>query len=143
MIKIAVIGNIHTDGLEILIKSNFEIIEISNFSKEHLINNLKDVDAIVLRTLNLNIDILQECKSLKIVARHGVGIDNVDLNYLNKKNIALAITGTANAKTVAEHVMTMFLNLSKSIKTSDHLVRSGQFHKKNTIESYIFYDLII
>ena len=62
-------------------------------------------------------------KSNKIVSRHGVGYDNVDLKYLNKTKIALAITGSSNAVTVAEHVMAMFLNLCKLSKTSDQLVR--------------------
>ena len=58
---------------------------------------------------------MSKCNKLKIVARHGVGYDNVDLDYLNKKNIALAITGQSNAISVSEHVMTMMLVLSKKI----------------------------
>jgi len=135
MPKIALMGQIHEEGLKVLNDSNFNIIEIADYSDENLRKKLIDVDAISLRTAELHSEILQECKSLKIVSRHGVGYDNVDLNYLNKKKIALAITGSANAVTVAEHVMAMFLNLSKLSKTSDQYVRSGQFNLKDSMQN--------
>ena len=93
MQKVALMGQIHEDGLKILKDSKFNVIEITNYSYDNLIKELTNVDAIAIRTAELKQEILQECKSLKIVSRHGVGYDNVDLNYLNKEKIALAITG--------------------------------------------------
>jgi len=140
MIKVATMGKIHDDGINILRESNFEIVNISDFSRENLINYLRDVDAIAIRTATLSKNILEECKSLKIISRHGVGYDNVDLDYLNQEKIALTITGSSNAITVAEHVMSMFLNLCKLSKTSDQLVRNGKFNQtqiiKDTFELY-------
>ena len=133
MPKIALMGQIHEDGIKILKDEKFEIIEITDFSYNNLVQELKNVNAIVLRTATLSKDILKECKSLKIVSRHGVGYDNVDVNYLNNHKIALAITGTANAISVAEHVMSMFLNLCKLSKYTDHLVRTGNFTKIDTV----------
>ena len=48
-----------------------------------------------------------------------MGYDNVDIDFLNKNKIALAITGTANSVSVAEHVMTMILFLTKNIVNYD------------------------
>ncbi len=57
---------------------------------------------------------MKSCQSLKIVSRHGVGFDNVDIKYLKKKNIALGITGTSNAITVSEHVnYNVFISMQK------------------------------
>jgi len=141
MTKVALMGEIHEDGLQILTESKFNYKNITNYSHENLKIELKNVEAIALRTAELPQNILHECKSLKIVSRHGVGYDNVDLDYLNKEKIALAITGSANAVTVAEHVMAMFLNLCKLSKKSDIIVRSGQFNlkasmQKNMLELY-------
>ena len=133
MQKVALMGEIHSDGLKILEDSKCKIIEITNYSSENLIKELTDVDAIALRTAELSSEILQECKSVKIVSRHGVGYDNVDLSFLNKEKIALAITGAANSVTVAEHVISMFFSLCKFSKTSDHLVRMGKFNQKQFI----------
>ena len=112
--KIAVMGSIHNDGWDLLRKENFECFEITNFDEQNLAKVLEDVDAILLRTSNLNSNILSKCRNLKIISRHGVGYDNVDIDYLNKHHIALAITSTSNAVSVAEHVLTCFLYLTKN-----------------------------
>ena len=136
MTKIAMIGSIHSDGWSILEKNGCDVFEVTDFSSDSLIAKLQDVDGIALRTAKLTKDVLKKCHKLKIVSRHGVGYDNVDLNYLNEKKIALAITGTANAVTVAEHVMAMFLNVCKILKQSDELVRDGKFIKKSSLPDF-------
>ena len=130
MKKIAVIEQIHKDGLELLEKTqgyDYEII--TDISEENLIKKLPEFDACTLRVSKLNEKILKHCPKLKVISRHGVGYDNVDLNYIKKKNIALLITATANAVAVAEHVIYMMLSVSKSINQYDDEVRSGNFKK--------------
>ncbi len=130
------IGSIHADGWSILEKKGCDVFEIKDFSSDNLINKLHNVDGIVLRTPKLTSDILKNCNNLKIVSRHGVGYDNVDLNYLNNHQIALAITGTSNAISVAEHVMMMFLSICKITKQSDQLVRNGKYKEKNLLPDF-------
>ena len=134
--KIAVIGNIHSDGWEILEKAHFKSFEIFNFNENNLKKELKNVDGILLRTANLSSNVLSGCHNLKIVARHGVGYDNVDLEYLNQNEIALGITGTSNAVSVAEHVLTSFLYLTKNIHLSDKLTREGKFNEKSSLPNF-------
>ena len=136
MKKIAILGPIHNDGWKFLQKLQYDVIEITDITKENLIKELNDVDGIILRTATLSADVMSECPNLKIVARHGVGYDNLDLNYLNEKKLALAVTGTANAVSVAEHVMTMFLYLSKKINKSDALVKKGNFDQKTSLPNF-------
>ena len=100
-----------------------------------LAEELENVDGILLRTANLSSNVLSGCHNLKIVARHGVGYDNVDLEYLNQNEIALGITGTSNAVSVAEHVLTSFLYLTKNIHLSDKLTREGKFNEKSSFDS--------
>jgi len=136
MKKIAIIGPIHKDGWAVFKKLNFDVFEITNLSRDNLIKQLKDIDGIALRTANLDSNIMKECPKLKIVSRHGVGYDNVDTSYLNKNKLALAVTGTSNAVSVAEHVLTMFLYLSKNIHLSDALTKNGDFDKKTTLPNF-------
>ncbi len=137
--KIAIMGEIHPDGLQVFKGDNIKILHIENFEEESLISRLSDVDGIVIRTAKLSSKILSCCKKLKIVSRHGVGYDNVDSNFLTANNIMLTITGTSNAVSVAEHVMTMFLYLTKNIHLSDNLVKTGNFKKKSELPD--FYEL--
>ncbi len=137
--KIAILGEIHNDGLNLLNSEDFKVIIVNDFDTKNLISKLSDVDGIVIRTADLKSDILSKCTKLKIVSRHGVGYDNVDLNYLNEKKIPLAVTGQSNAISVAEHVMTMMLLLSKNILASDNLTRANGFNKKSILPD--FYEL--
>ena len=126
--KIAVIEEIHKDGLNLFNKHpDFEYELITNVSESNLIKKLPNFDACTLRVSKLDEKILKHCNKLKAISRHGVGFDNVDINYIKKNNISLLITATANAVAVAEHVLSMFLSLSKSISKYDEEVRKGNF----------------
>ena len=136
MKKIAMMGSIHEDGWNFLKSKGYNVFEITDFREENVIDKLENVDGICLRTSKLNSKVLKHCNNLKIVSRHGVGYDNVDLDYLNLNNQALAITGTSNAVSVSELVMTMFLYLLKKINLSDDLVKSGNFKNKNLLPDF-------
>ena len=137
MKKIAIIEQIHKDGLDILEKnSGFHYELITDVSEENLIEKLPEFDGCTLRVTKLNKNILKNCPKLKVISRHGVGYDNVDLDYVKNNNITLLITATANAVAVAEHVIYMMLSISKSINRYDQEVRSGYFKKNaSTIET--------
>ena len=133
MKKIAVIEKIHNDGLELLKKKqDYDYELITDVSEENLIKKLPEFDACTLRVTKLSENILKHCPKLKVISRHGVGYDNVDLNYIKTKNIALLITATANAVAVSEHVVYMMLSISKSIDLYDTEVRSGNFKKNSS-----------
>ena len=134
--KIAIVGAIHELGWEFLQSRGHTIIDISDTSISSLKKELVDVSGIVLRTARMPNEVIDACPHLQIIGRHGVGYDNVDLNYLNKKKIALGVTGTANAVSVAEHVMTFFLQLTKNINLSDELTRKGGFQDKGSLPTF-------
>ena len=134
--KIGLVGSIHELGWEVLRSQGHSIIEVTDVSTNNLKNELADVSGIVLRTAQMPNEVIDACPNLQIIARHGVGYDNVDLSYLNKKRIALGVTGTANAVSVAEHVMTFFLQLTKNIYLSDELTRKGKFQEKGNLPSF-------
>ena len=130
MKKIAIIEEIHEEGLKLFDnKQNFSYEIIKDTSDKNLINVLPNFDGCSLRVSKLTSKIMSECKNLKIISRHGVGYDNIDLDYIQKNNITLTITATANAAAVSEHVMYMMLVLSKAKLTYDNEVRSGSFKK--------------
>ena len=116
--------------------NEFEVFEVENFEIQSLKESLKSVDGILLRTSKLDQDILQHCDNLKIISRHGVGYDNVDLDFLNKNKIALGITSTSNAASVSEHVMSFFIYLTKNLSLSDRLVKEGNFDKRSQLPNF-------
>ena len=140
MYKIGIIENIHPSGIELLNKnSNFEYDIITDISEENLRSKIQKYDAVSLRVSRLTENVLSYAKNLKVISRHGVGYDNVPINYLKKNNITLMITGTANAVAVSEHVFYMMLSLSKSLLYLDTEVRLGNF--KNNIKNFQTFEL--
>ena len=134
--KVAVLGKVDQKGLSFLKENEFKVIEIENFEIQNLKEQLKDVDGILLRTTKLDKEILQHCDNLKIISRHGVGYDNVDLDFLNENKIALCITSTSNAVSVAEHVLSFFIYLTKKLSLSDSLVKEGNFENRSQLPNF-------
>ena len=134
MKKILIIQPIHEAGIELLKYNNnyeFEIIEDAEIS--NLKSKIVDCDGVSIRTAKLPAEAINAAKSLKIISRHGVGYDNIDLKSSKDKNITIAITATANAVAVAEHVMFMLLNITKRKNMYDDCVKSGKFNERNKL----------
>ena len=134
MKKILVIQPIHEAGIELLKNnSNYEFEVVENVDPEFLKSKIKDCDAASIRTAKLTGDVIEAANNLKIISRHGVGYDNIDLEASKKNNLTLAITATANAVAVAEHVMFMLLNISKRKTMYDDTVKEGKFNDRNKL----------
>ena len=86
MPKIAIVDKMHIDGINLL-KNNpkFECEIIEDLSKKNLISKLPNFDGITLRRGKIDSEILEKCKKLKVISRHGVGYDNVDIKFLKEK----------------------------------------------------------
>ena len=88
MYKIGVIERIHNKGLELFDQNKkFQYEIIDDISKENLIKQLPKFDGLTLRVANLGPEILQNCKKLKVISRHGVGYDNVDIDYIDAEKL--------------------------------------------------------
>ena len=134
MKKILVIQPIHEAGIELLkSNANYEFEVVENVDPEFLKSKIKDCDGVSIRTAKLTGDVIEAANNLKIISRHGVGYDNIDLEASKKNNLTLAITATANAVAVAEHVMFMLLNISKRKTMYDDTVKEGKFNDRNKL----------
>ena len=134
MKKILIIQDINEKGKELLKNHpdyEFEVIEDVN--DPSLKDKIIDCVGASLRTAKLSGEIINLGKKLKIISRHGVGYDNIDLETCKKNNIAIAITATANAVAVAEHVMFMLLSISKRKNMYDDSVKTGNFSDRNKL----------
>ena len=134
MKKILIIQPIHQEGIKLLQNnSEYEFEVVENIEINFLKNKIKNCDGVSIRTAKLSGEVIEPANNLKIISRHGVGYDNIDLKVSKQKNITLAITATANAVAVAEHVMFMILNISKRGNMYDDTVKSGKFNERNKL----------
>ncbi len=136
--KILIIQNIHQAGIKLLEDNpNFEFELIENIDLKFLKEKISNFDGISIRTAKLPAEIINHCKKLKIISRHGVGYDNIDLKSAKNNNITITITTTANAVAVSEHVMFMLLNIAKGKSMYDTTVKSGNFNERNKLPKTI------
>lgn len=106
--------------------------EISEPSYAALIHK---ADALVIRTQPLSAKTIACAERLRIVSRHGVGYDAVDVTALNARGIALAIVGDVNSVSVAEHAMMQLLAGAKRALLADRAVREpGRWGWRNRLE---------
>lgn len=124
MISTRTFGKYTNEPVEYLEKSGFEIVRAPD--KEELSRFIDRVDALIIGGLPLTSELIER-SSLKIIAKHGVGVDNIDLESATKKGIPVTITKGANSNSVAELTISFILALSRNI-TKAH---SELYERKN------------
>lgn len=135
--RVLVAGKIHGAGLAVLRqRADVEIESVEAVTAEAYQPHLPLADAVLLRTQPLTAADLALAPRLRIVSRHGVGYDAVDVTALNARSIPLAIVGDVNSRAVAEH--TLMLMLSASRRTVTHHIASttGNWNERNRFDSY-------
>ena len=135
MPHVLVAGKLHPSGIELLDASpgvTYDYVEdVSEPSYAPLIGG---ADGLVIRTQPLSASTVARAERLKIVSRHGVGYDAVDLPSLNRRGIALAIVGDVNSVSVAEHAMMLLLAATKRLIRADRSVRDNEWGWRNRLE---------
>lgn len=120
-------------GLEDLRKAGFAIKQTSSIRKEDLIRDLKDCDGIIMRVANLDAEVLSANPQLKMIGKHGVGVDSIDLGYCQKHGIAVVNTPYANSLSVAEHAITLMLVCAKQINYKSACYRREDYAVKDRV----------
>jgi D-3-phosphoglycerate dehydrogenase len=92
---------------------------------------LTEVNAILARTEPLPAGVIERSRSLRVIARHGVGVDNIAVDAATRRGIPVLITPTANVRSVAEHVFALALAVSRRVLEADRLVRAGRFGQRD------------
>ena len=133
-LKVLVSGRIHDDGLALLkarADVDWEVVE--GGALDEVEARIAEVDAIVVRTTPIRGPLLAKAKRLKVVSRHGVGYDNVDVPALNDRRIPLTVVGSANSVPVAEHAMAMMLAVTRQVRVYDAAVRAGNYKVRDSL----------
>lgn len=136
MLKVLVAGKLHPAGRQIL-DSAVDVAThyIDDISEPTYAPHIEDIDALLIRTQPMSAATVAKAQNLKIVSRHGVGYDAIDLDALNARQIPLAICGDVNSTAVAEHAAMMLLAASKRAVRADSAVRHGLWEWRNQLEA--------
>jgi len=130
--KVLVVGHIHQDGINLLQARSHITVEITEAHNESdLVTRVHDADAILVRSALITSSIIEAAPLLKVVSRHGVGFNSVDVQALTARRIPLTIAVGGNAVSVAEHTLYLILALAKQGQRYDTAARQGDFSFRN------------
>ncbi len=119
MVRILVNDGIHPDGQMLLEEAGYEVIT-DKVAQEDLPNELPNFDAIIVRSATkIRKDLIDACPNLKIIARGGVGLDNIDVDYAKSKGITVMNTPAASSQSVAELVFGHMFSLARYLHLSN------------------------
>ncbi len=115
MIRILINDGIHPDGQKKLEEAGYEV-STSKVAQDDLMQELPAYNAIVVRSATkVRTDLINNCPNLKVIARGGVGLDNIDVDHAKSKNINVINTPAASSEAVAELAFGHIFSLSRFI----------------------------
>ena len=124
---------IRQDGLDLLRAEGGEVVVLRAHSPdEALFEAVEDADGMMARSVTVTARLLELAPKLKVVSRHGVGYENVDLQTCTRLGIAVSISSDANSQSVAEYAFAMMMASAKNIVQSDRAVRANVWARDNS-----------
>lgn len=108
----------------------------SILSEDELIELIKDVQGIIIGVDPLNERVLKEAKQLKAIAKYGVGVDNIDLEYCRENDISVSITQNANMNAVADYAMALMLGVARKITEINDACHVNDWTKNIAVDVY-------
>ena len=129
--KIIVTDEVSPEGLALLTQEPRIQLDVKlGLKKDELLAMIGDYDAIITRSgTQVDKDLLDAAKKLKIVARAGVGIDNVDMDYASSKGVIVINAPFGNTNSAAEHTMSLLLSFCRNITTANASLKSGEWKR--------------
>lgn len=106
-------------------------VEAYNQSREEILENGQLYDGIVIRSrFDIDRKFMQQLPNLKFVARVGAGLESIDVDYAEEREISLFSAPEGNRNAVAEHALGMILSLFNNLNKADREVRQGLWHRE-------------
>ena len=133
--KILICDSLNSKVLEKL-QSLGECIDISSSKSkdQDLVLEINDAEVVVIRSsTQLTKEIIEKGDKLKIIARCGTGVDNIDIEYAKTKNIKVTNSPSANLTSVVELTVGLIINAARKINLSDSHLKDGKWDRKKFI----------
>ncbi len=124
--KVLIIDQMHPSIVPLLEKEGFEVDYQPQISRKELLECLAEYHGLVIRSKTpMDKPLLEHAHKLRFIARAGAGLDNIDLDYLESRGVALHHAPEGNRDAVAEHVIGMLLAFFNQLPKADAQVRKG------------------
>ncbi len=118
-------------GITILKKAGLNVVDKPSITNSELLSEVENYDVIVVRSrTRITNEVISNAKKAKIIARVGVGLDNIDVNSARQNNIEVVNSPESAINAVAELVMGLMLSLARNLPLADREMKKGNWMKK-------------
>ncbi len=129
-VNVLVCDPIHQDGVRLLREAGFDVTENPKVGRDELLQQVRNVDVLVVRgRTKVTADVFAAATGLKVVARSGVGLDNIDIEVAKKRDIKVVSTPGAPVTSVAELTIGLMISLLRQIPFADQAMKRSQWPK--------------
>jgi len=129
--KVVVAEKISSSAIDLLREPRWTIVTPDQMEGK-LAAHLQSADALIVRSaVQVDADLLEHTRKLRVIGRAGVGVDNIDLDAATRKGIAVMNTPGANAVAVAEITIGLMLSMARFIPRANELMHAGKWEKKS------------
>ncbi len=138
MARIVVCDNVAAEGVELLSEQH-EVVNVGSCSRDEVLAAVVGADAIVVRSATcVDAEMIEAGAMLRVIARAGVGVDNIDVGAATRRGIAVVNTPTGNTISAAEHTMGMMLAAARKIPAADAAIKNGGWPKKESVGRQLY-----
>jgi D-3-phosphoglycerate dehydrogenase len=131
VVRVLVASRIHEDGLKLLRENKIEVTYVEEPSEEELVKLVKGHHGLIVRGKPLVTKrVIDSADQLLVIARAGVGVDNIDVEAARARGIEVITTPEATTQSVAELAVGLMLAVARKIAFSDRRMRAGEWVKK-------------
>jgi D-3-phosphoglycerate dehydrogenase len=125
--KVLICDGMVPEGLAVFrANESIEVLDKKGISREDLLKIIPECEAVIVRSATtIDSEVIETGTKLKVIARAGVGLDNVDIPAATKRGIVAMNTPTGNTTSAAEHTMALMLSMLRNIPQADAKMRSG------------------
>jgi D-3-phosphoglycerate dehydrogenase len=102
-------------------------------SVDDALDDIGRYDAVIVRVAELDAEVIDRASNLKVIAKHGAGLDNVDIEAASKRGIVVCNTPGVNSRSVAEHAIALLFGLQRNLHTADSHVREGGWDRSEYV----------
>ena len=134
--KVAVPKNLSDSGKNLLLKNNFELIELKNMDNSELLNKAKNANGIILGVNKFNDDNFKYLKNLKIIARTGVGFNNINCKLAARNGVWVTITPEGDYQETANAAFTAILSLGRHFPQINYSMYHNSFKQAREIPTH-------
>lgn len=133
MPKILISEKVADETITFLENHNIEIKKGRGLDSKTICEDIVDCDAVMVRVMRIDREILNHAPKLKVIAKHGVGCDSIDYDAAKEYGIPIVYSPGSNSISVAEHTIALMLLCSHQIKHASIEYSKGNYAVKDSL----------